>query len=105
MIEPKSRGVLDPRMRGDDSCVRKVTCALLPQNTGWPPAHPSAKTRPPYRKLEGQTDEHSSRQYAFWCGQAGQAFGRPAALDREGAVHRRQAGRGRAVAARVALAA
>jgi len=27
----------------------------------------------------------------FWCGQGGQAFGRPEAAHREGAVHRRQA--------------
>jgi hypothetical protein len=25
------------------------------------------------KRLEGQTDEYSSRQYAFWCGQARQA--------------------------------
>src|SRR6478736_9109882 len=40
-----------------------------------------------FKKLEGQTDEYSSRQYAFWCGPAGQAFGRPEATHREGKVH------------------
>src|SRR5664279_880707 len=71
----------------------------------WPPPQLSARTHPTLaKKIEGPTDEHSSRQYAFWCGPAGQAFGRPATAHREGAVHRRQAGGGRAVAACAALA-
>src|ERR1700675_3906113 len=59
----------------------------------WLP-HPENALKPAEsrKKLEGQTDEHSSRQSTFRCGPAGQAFGRPEVADREGAVHRRQAG-------------
>src|ERR1700682_3810713 len=56
------------------------------------------------KRLEGKTDEHSSRQSTFRCGPAGQAFGRPAAGEREGTVHRRQAGGRCAVALCAALA-
>ena len=30
MIEPRSRGVLDPRLRGDDEILRGASCAQCP---------------------------------------------------------------------------
>src|SRR5215469_63954 len=57
------------------------------------------------KKLEGHTDEDSSRQFACWCGATFQASGRSKAAHREGTIRRRQAGRRRALALRAALAA
>ncbi len=60
---------------------RKAVEAVRSTGRGLKPQNPKSS-----KKLEGQTDEHSSRQSAFRCGQARQASGRPAAAHREGAA-------------------